>query len=85
MNSVNVLELAQNALAMVLLIAAPILVVGLVVALVVGLFQALTQIQDPTLAIVPKILAMLITMGLCLPWLLERLVEYSRQVLTFHP
>jgi len=85
MKTVNVIEVAQDAVAMALLIAAPILIVGLVVALLVGLFQALTQIQDPTLAVVPKILAMLVTIGICLPWLLERLVEYSRQVITNIP
>jgi len=69
------IELAQQAITMTLLIAAPVLIVGLAVALAVGLFQALTQIQDPTLAMVPKILALLITLGICLPWILTRMVE----------
>ena len=79
------IELAQQAITMTLLIAAPILIVGLAVALVVGLFQALTQIQDTTLAMVPKILAMLITIGICLPWLLNRMVQYAQQVITDIP
>ena len=79
------IELAQQAITMTLLIAAPILIVGLAVALVVGLFQALTQIQDTTLAMVPKILAMLITIGICLPWLLNRMVQYAPQVITDIP
>ena len=79
------IELAQQAITMTLLIAAPVLIVGLAVALVVGLFQALTQIQDTTLAMVPKILAMLITIGICLPWLLNRMVEYAQQVITNIP
>ena len=78
-------ELAQQAITMTLLIAAPVLIVGLAVALVVGLFQALTQIQDTTLAMVPKILAMLITIGICLPWLLNRMVQYAQQVITDIP
>ena len=57
MTEQTTIDLAQQAITMTLLIAAPILIVGLVVALVVGLFQALTQIQDTTLAMVPKILA----------------------------
>ena len=79
------IELAQQAITMTLLIAAPVLIVGLAVALVVGLFQALTQIQDTTLAMVPKILAMLITIGICLPWLLNRMVQYAQQVITNIP
>ena len=79
------IELAQQAITMTLLIAAPVLIVGLAVALVVGLFQALTQIQDTTLAMVPKILAMLITIGICLPWLLNRMVQYAQQVITDIP
>jgi flagellar biosynthetic protein FliQ len=79
------IELAQQAITMTLLIAAPVLIVGLAVALVMGLFQALTQIQDTTLAMVPKILAMLITIGICLPWLLNRMVQYAQQVITDIP
>ena len=85
MTEQTTIELAQQAITMTLLIAAPILIVGLAVALVVGLFQALTQIQDTTLAMVPKILAMLITIGICLPWLLTRMVEYTQQVITSIP
>ena len=85
MTEQTTIDLAQQAITMTLLIAAPVLIVGLAVALAVGLFQALTQIQDPTLAMVPKILAMLITIGICLPWLLNRMVEYAQQVITAIP
>ncbi|MFP6750323.1 MAG: flagellar biosynthesis protein FliQ [Pirellulaceae bacterium] len=85
MTEQTTIDLAQQAITMTLLIAAPVLIVGLAVALVVGLFQALTQIQDTTLAMVPKILAMLITIGVCLPWLLNRMVEYTQQVITTIP
>ncbi len=85
MSEHETIEMAQQAIAMTLLIAAPVLIVGLVVALAVGLFQALTQIQDPTLAMVPKIIAMLITIGLCLPWILQRMVEYAEGVITSIP
>ncbi|MDP7204727.1 MAG: flagellar biosynthesis protein FliQ [Pirellulaceae bacterium] len=85
MTEQTTIDLAQQAITMTLLIAAPVLIVGLAVALVVGLFQALTQIQDTTLAMVPKILAMLITIGICLPWLLNRMVEYAQQVITAIP
>jgi flagellar biosynthetic protein FliQ len=53
----------------------------MLVGLVIGLIQALTQIQEQTVAFVPKLVAMAIALGLSLPWLLTRLVEYSRELI----
>ena len=61
-------------------IAAPMLIVGMVAGLLVGLMQALTQIQDQTVAFVPKILAMAGVLIVCLPWLVMRMVEFTRTV-----
>lgn len=63
---------------MALILSSPILAAGLAVALLVGLLQALTQIQDQTLSFVPKIVVMGATLALLLPWLIARLVEYSQ-------
>jgi flagellar biosynthetic protein FliQ len=52
----------------------------MVVGLVVGLIQALTQIQEQTVAFVPKLVAMALAIGLTLPWLITRLVEYSQEL-----
>ena len=72
------IDLVRQALWMALILSSPILAAGLAVALVAGLLQALTQIQDQTLSFVPKILVMGATLALLLPWLIARLVEYSQ-------
>ena len=61
-------------------IAAPMLLIGMLAGLLVGLMQALTQIQDQTVAFVPKILAMAGVLIVCLPWLMMRMVEFTRTV-----
>jgi flagellar biosynthetic protein FliQ len=52
-----------------------------VVGLLIGLLQALTQIQEQTVAFVPKLIAMAVALGLSLPWVLTRLIEYSRELI----
>jgi flagellar biosynthetic protein FliQ len=49
--------------------------------LVIGLFQAVTQVQDQTISFVPKIVAMVGALALCLPWLVQRMVEYSQELI----
>jgi len=85
MDSQIAVDLGREALMTAVIIGAPILLVGIVVALVVGLLQALTQIQDQTLSFVPKIVAMVAAVGLCLPWLVQRMVEYSETLITNIP
>ena len=53
----------------------------MIVGLAVGLLQALTQIQEQTVAFVPKLLAMILVMSLALPWILSQMVEYSRELI----
>ena len=85
MDSQIAVDLGREALMTAVIIGAPILLVGIVVALVVGLLQALTQIQDQTLSFVPKIVAMVAAVGLCLPWLVQRMIEYSESLITNIP
>lgn len=68
-----------------LLVSAPVLLVGIGVGLLIGLLQALTQIQDQTLSFVPKILAMLTAFAIGLPWLIQRMVEYSGTLISNIP
>jgi flagellar biosynthesis protein FliQ len=63
-----------------LLVAAPMLIVGLVVGVLISLFQAVTQIQEMTLVFVPKIIAVLITMIAALPWMLGMMVSYTQNL-----
>ena len=81
----DAIDLGRQAIVTALMIGSPILVVGMLVGLTIGLFQALTQIQDQTIAFVPKIVAMIVAMGLFLPWLIQRMVEYSGDLITNIP
>ena len=85
MNSQQAIDLGREAILTALTVGAPVLLVGVVVGLLIGLIQALTQIQDQTLSFVPKIIAMVATLAFCLPWLLQRLMDYSERVFTNIP
>jgi flagellar biosynthetic protein FliQ len=74
------IDLVRDAILMSLVVGAPLLVIGMVVGLVIGLVQALTQIQDQTVSTVPKLVAMTIAIIICLPWLTDRMIEYSRDL-----
>lgn len=76
----QVIELVRQALLMALLLATPILGAGLVVGLLISLFQAVTQIQEQTLTFVPKIVVMLIVAVLLLGWLTIQMVEFTREM-----
>lgn len=73
----NQLNVVQQALMEALIISAPILLAGLVVGLLVSLFQAVTQIQEQTLSFVPKIAAMIIVAVVLLGWIASRLLDFS--------
>ncbi len=73
-------DLCRSTLLAAVVIAAPLLLVGMAAGLLVGLLQALTQVQDQTVAFVPKILAMAAVLIASLPWLMTRMVEFTRTV-----
>ena len=75
------IDLVRDAILMSLIIGAPLLLVGMLVGLAIGLIQALTQIQDQTVSTVPKLVAMTLAIIVCLPWLTDRMLDYSRNVL----
>ena len=72
------LDIGREALLTTLVIAGPILGIGILVGLVVALLQTLTQIQDQTFSIVPKIVAMFGAAIFFVPWLANRLIEYAQ-------
>ncbi|MEQ1830264.1 MAG: flagellar biosynthetic protein FliQ [Pirellula sp.] len=74
------IDLVRDAILMSLIVGAPLLVIGMMVGLAIGLIQALTQIQDQTVSTVPKLVAMTIAIIVCLPWLTDRMMEYSRNL-----
>ena len=75
-----VVNIIQQAALMILLLSAPMLLIGLVVGLIVSIFQATTQIQEATLAFVPKIVAVLLSMVIFGPWIISTLVNFTRNL-----
>ena len=82
MNVDQAVELSRDALVVTLTIGAPVMLMAVIVGLFINIIQAVTQLQDQTLSFVPKILAMVLTMLLVLPWILNLLNDYSTNL--FH-
>ena len=78
MNVNETLDMGREALLMVLLVGGPVMGIGLLVGLVIALFQSMTQLQEQTLSFVPKIIAMIGLAIVLVPWLAGRLLEYAR-------
>ncbi len=85
MNAQMVLTMGQEALLMLLMVAAPMLGAALLVGLVVSIFQAVTQINEATLAFVPKLVAAIAVFAMAGPWMLNMLVEYIRRTIEAIP
>ena len=75
-----VISLAKNTLLTALLVSGPILLLGLIAGLAVGIFQAVTQIHEMTLTFVPKILVVALAIFLFAPWMLRMLITFTLQV-----
>ncbi len=71
---------AKEAVRVSLLLSAPMLGFGLIVGLLVSIFQAVTQVQEMTLTFVPKIVAVMIAILIFLPWMLNLFVDYTRNI-----
>jgi flagellar biosynthetic protein FliQ len=80
-----VLTLGQEALTLLLMVAAPVLGVVLVVGLVISIFQAITQIHEATLSFVPKLVAAMLVLAVAGPWMLSTLVDYIRRMIEMIP
>ncbi|MGG1551152.1 MULTISPECIES: flagellar biosynthesis protein FliQ [Paenibacillus] len=81
MGSEFVIKIAGEAVYTVLKASAPMLVIGLVVGLIISIFQATTQIQEQTLAFVPKIVAVLLSILIFGPWIMNTLVDFTFSLL----
>ena len=75
-----VMELGQQTLMMVALLAGPLLIAALAVGLVIGIFQAATQIQEMTLSFIPKLAALAIALVIGGPWMLRTIVEFTKEL-----
>lgn len=79
------IDIGRDAIWVTLLIGAPVLVAGMAIGLVIGLLQALTQVQEQTVAFVPKIVGMLLALSFTLPWLIVHMLQYSRELIESIP
>ena len=79
------MELVRQTLLLALIVSAPMLIIGLVVGIVVSMLQAVTQIQEQTLSFIPKIVAMVGSAVVLMPWISHRLIEYSAAIFAMKP
>ena len=80
MSHALIVDLARNAIMLALLVAGPMLIVALLIGLVVSILQAVTQIQEQTLAFVPKLIGVSAVFLIALPWVLQLLVKYTTEL-----
>lgn len=80
-----IIDFGRQTMEMILLLSMPMLGVGLVVGLMVSVFQATTQIQEMTLQFIPKIICISLTLVLVGPWMLEELSDFTIRILTTFP
>ncbi len=78
-----IVTLTYETVKIILVLASPILISGLLVGLFVAIFQATTQIQEPTLAFVPKLITVFLVLMTLSSWIIQSLVEYMNFVLSF--
>ena len=78
MNPQDAIDFSREAIKTCMMIGGPILAASLLIGLLVGVFQAMTQVQDQTVSFVPKFLLLLVTIGLCLPWLTDQMLEFAK-------
>ncbi len=71
------LEMAREAILIALKVSAPILLGGIVIGLMISIFQSITQIQEQTLTLVPKIFVMGIVAVILMPWIVQRLADFT--------
>jgi flagellar biosynthetic protein FliQ len=81
MNPDVVVRIAKETIEITLYVSLPIMGVGLLVGVVVSLFQAVTQIHEMTLTFVPKIIAVLLSLLFLLPWMMQKMVSFTERLI----
>ena len=76
----TIMTIGRHALEITMLLAAPLLLAALVIGLLVGVFQAATQINEMTLSFIPKLIGMAVTLVIAGPWMLKVIVGYTREL-----
>ena len=85
MTSEWVLALGRDAIFVTLSVAAPMLILGLITGVTISIMQAVTQVQEMTLTFIPKILAVAVALLLFLPWIINRLVTFTTNLINSIP
>lgn len=81
MSETFVVSIGKQAVMTALTVAAPVLIISMVVGLLISLFQAVTQIQEQTLTFVPKMLAIIVAFIILGPWMLQTLIQFIQTML----
>ena len=81
----SVMTMGRTAMEVTLMVAAPMLLVALIIGLIVSIFQAATQINEATLSFIPKLVGIFVALIVAGPWMLAVMLDYMRQVLTGIP
>jgi len=81
----SVMTIGRQAMEITLMIAAPMLLVALIIGLIVSIFQAATQINEATLSFIPKLVGIFVAIVVAGPWMLSIMLDYMRQVFTGIP
>ena len=85
MSQADVFSILQSALSLALELSLPVLLVGVVVGVLISVFQAITQINDSTLALVPKIVAVFAALAIFGPWMFGLLTQFTIHMLSYTP
>jgi len=80
-----VVSIGREALTVTLMVAGPMLAFGLIIGLVISIFQAVTQINEMTLTFIPKILAVALALVVFLPWMINMLTDFTRHMYALIP
>ena len=81
----TVMTMGRNAMEVTLMVAAPLLLVALIIGLIVSIFQAATQINESTLSFIPKLVGIFVALVIAGPWMLTVMLDYMRRVFTNIP
>ncbi len=83
MNEAQILDIARDALKTMLVVSGPVLLVGLVIGIVIQIFQTLTSLQEATLTFVPKLLVVFASLILLMPYMLHQMQEFFHRMMDF--
>jgi flagellar biosynthetic protein FliQ len=81
----SVMSMGRHAMEITLMVAAPMLLVALIIGLIVSIFQAATQINESTLSFIPKLVGVFVALVVAGPWMLSILLDYMREIFTGIP